>query len=1049
MALMVGMVFSSALFWTVGADSLNVYSIGRWSYGPCRSVWAANGYAYTGAWGGFQAVNVSNPASPTLTGQSPTSGVIYDLKVVGNTAFLADGLNGIVIYDISTPSNPVVLGGLDTPGEAVGIDIAGNYAYIADKSGHLRVVDISDPTNPTEVASTTEPVEAIGVAVQSNYVYVAGPTSLVIFDISNPAAPTKVGTYSDNSSCIFVSGNYAYTGGYVPFGSQTFDVINISDPTAPTRVGRTTLTAGVNDIYVVGSLAYVADGTAGLVTVNVSNPSNPSVVSTVATVGSADRVWADANYGYVAAEEGGLRIFDVMSNPGYPVQVGVHVTPDIARDVTVETAFSPPLACLADGVYGLVIFDGSDPVNLPIYSYSNTPGDLTGVNTYLDTLFAADGDSGVATYNITIPGVPLELGRLVTAGRANDVIHYNDSLMIVAAGDNGVRVIDYRAPFTEIGFYDTPGQASGLFCRDTLLYVADGTGGLEILNMANPASPTLVGSGSGLDDAQGVWVSGNYAYIADYGGATGIHCFDVSNPASPSDVGSEGTGPAHDVIVAGDYAYLAAYNGLFVFDVTTPGSFLGAGFYITTDHAWGIDVVQDTLIYLAAGHAGLWVLRFTGAAPPIDIAVTAITNPTKDTLWTGYKYDPKATVVNLGTTPQSFTLIWQVDTNSVSVHRFPTLVKNLAPGESREVTFSPWTTFKRIGVIYRDSVYTTITNDVDPSNNWQAKTYYTTGGVAVTNPLEPLDTVVVGNDYTPTVELTNMTPGATESFPCSLKIEDGSTVIYLVSEDCAGLNGSEVKSQSFETWTVEPPAGTTYIITAWTSLPNDQDASDDQLSWDVVAVDNKGDVGVVSIDVPTSPVQVNRSYIPQATVKNYGTSPVSFDVTCKIVKGVTSVYDDTVSVATLGADTTQKISFPNWTVSGRGLFQMTVTTQWSGDTASANDSKSVWLTAVGVEEQSDEVPKSFSMTLLQSNPSPGTVEIRYGLPHRTVVRLGIYDITGKQVRTLEEGINHDPGYRTITWSGIDDKGQAVAMGIYFVRMETSHYTATRKFTLIR
>jgi len=47
--------------------------------------------------------------------------------------------------------------------------------------------------------------------------------------------------------------------------------------------------------------------------------------------------------------------------------------------------------------------------------------------------------------------------------------------------------------------------------------VAGGWSGLEVFDISNPSSPTLIGSYDTPGAAYGVTVSGNYLYLADYG----------------------------------------------------------------------------------------------------------------------------------------------------------------------------------------------------------------------------------------------------------------------------------------------------------------------------------------------------------------------------------------------------------------------------------------------------------------------------------------------------------------------------------------------------
>ena len=89
-----------------------------------------------------------------------------------------------------------------------------------------------------------------------------------------------------------------------------------------------------------------------------------------------------------------------------------------------------------------------------------------------------------------------------------------------------------------------------------IAYVADRYDGLQIIDVSNPVSPTLIGSVDTPGDAREVTVIGNIAYVADWGG--GLQIIDVSNSASPTLIGSVDTpGQACAVTVIGDTAYVA------------------------------------------------------------------------------------------------------------------------------------------------------------------------------------------------------------------------------------------------------------------------------------------------------------------------------------------------------------------------------------------------------------------------------------------------------------------------------------------------------------
>jgi hypothetical protein len=75
----------------------------------------------------------------------------------------------------------------------------------------------------------------------------------------------------------------------------------------------------------------------------------------------------------------------------------------------------------------------------------------------------------------------------------------------------------------------------------------------RVISVANPASPTEVGSYNTPGGAAGVAVAGSYAYVAD--GNSGLSIIKIANPAAPIDVGFYDTpGSAFSVAEAGSYA---------------------------------------------------------------------------------------------------------------------------------------------------------------------------------------------------------------------------------------------------------------------------------------------------------------------------------------------------------------------------------------------------------------------------------------------------------------------------------------------------------------
>ena len=127
--------------------------------------------------------------------------------------------------------------------------------------------------------------------------------------------------------------------------------------------------------------------------------------------------------------------------------------------------------------------------------------------------------------------------------------------------------------------------------------------------------------------------------------------------------------------------------------------------------------------------------------------------------------------------------------------------------------------------------------------------------------------------------------------------------------------------------------------------------------------------------------------------------------------------------------------------------------------AAAQPRHFVWW--VGSKEQLAEagalqnlIPAAFELAPSYPNPLrlaelPQIGVIRFGLPNTGAVRLMIFDLAGRIVRTLVNGENFNAGYHEARWNGLDDSGRRVTAGIYLYRLEAANFSASHKLILLR
>ena len=96
----------------------------------------------------------------------------------------------------------------------------------------------------------------------------------------------------------------------------------------------------------------------------------------------------------------------------------------------------------------------------------------------------------------------------------------------------------------------------------------------------------------------------------------------------------------------------------------------------------------------------------------------------------------------------------------------------------------------------------------------------------------------------------------------------------------------------------------------------------------------------------------------------------------------------------------------------------------------------------------DETPSAFSLSNNYPNPFNPITTIRYKLPKNSNVDLVIYDVTGREIKTL---VNHDQpaGQYQVQWDGLDDSGNQVGGGIYLCQLITADYSKTTKMMYLK
>ncbi len=103
---------------------------------------------------------------------------------------------------------------------------------------------------------------------------------------------------------------------------------------------------------------------------------------------------------------------------------------------------------------------------------------------------------------------------------------------------------------------------------------------------------------------------------------------------------------------------------------------------------------------------------------------------------------------------------------------------------------------------------------------------------------------------------------------------------------------------------------------------------------------------------------------------------------------------------------------------------------------------------VGIEAQGDNLSKGFELRQNYPNPFNPETSISFSIPSAGTASLTIYDIAGKEIRSLVNG-HLAAGEYLERWDGRDQAGALVASGIYFYQLAFDQFKQVRRLVLMK
>jgi flagellar hook assembly protein FlgD len=94
------------------------------------------------------------------------------------------------------------------------------------------------------------------------------------------------------------------------------------------------------------------------------------------------------------------------------------------------------------------------------------------------------------------------------------------------------------------------------------------------------------------------------------------------------------------------------------------------------------------------------------------------------------------------------------------------------------------------------------------------------------------------------------------------------------------------------------------------------------------------------------------------------------------------------------------------------------------------------------------IPITYVLHQNYPNPFNPVTTLSYDLPEDALVNITIYDMMGKQVKTLIND-QQTAGYKSVQWNATNNLGEPVTAGLYLYTIQAGDYSQTRKMVLLK
>ena len=96
----------------------------------------------------------------------------------------------------------------------------------------------------------------------------------------------------------------------------------------------------------------------------------------------------------------------------------------------------------------------------------------------------------------------------------------------------------------------------------------------------------------------------------------------------------------------------------------------------------------------------------------------------------------------------------------------------------------------------------------------------------------------------------------------------------------------------------------------------------------------------------------------------------------------------------------------------------------------------------------ETLPITYNLQNAYPNPFNPITTLRYDLPEQATVNIIIYDMLGREIKTLVN-TTQNAGFKSVIWNATNDYGKPVSAGVYLYKIQAGEFVQTKKMVLLK